>query len=195
MVQYIRSKSGIKTTTFITYETRKWIVKYLAQREMSGEKIGKDSLLVVNENGGPLSRKRANRILRRIFERAGLNQVIGIDAACRKRYKYHPLLFRKYFRTALRNAGIDRIYVEAMMGHDIHSMFGVEMVYDKQADKPEVLREQYLKAIPELTFLEQAEGGRGQAVTVEDLARLVERIKELEAKIKLLDMLDSRRRW
>ena len=196
MLQYVRSKTGQKATTFITRECRDWILKYLDERRRAGEAITHESPLLAGKagDGRPLRRTRAIQIIRRIFDSAGLTETIGVDARGKRRYKYHGHLFRKYFRTALRNAGVDRIYVEAMMGHDIHSMFGVEMVYDKQADKPEVLREQYLKALHELTFLEPVQG-RGQEVTVDDLARLVERIKELEAKIKLLDMMDGRRRW
>ena len=194
MIQYVRKKTGTKATSFITKECRNWILEYLESRRKRGEAVTSDSPLIANDKGGFIGKTTAIKILRRIFDNAGLSEEIGVDARGKKRYKYHAHLFRKYFRTALRNAGVDRIYVEAMMGHDIHSMFGVEMVYDKQADKPEVLREQYLKAIPELTFLEPVEGKK-QEVTVEDLAYLVERIKELEAKVKLLDMIDSRRRW
>mgnify|MGYP000297657182 CR=1 FL=1 len=190
MIQYLRKKTATKATTFITKECRDWILEYLRERERKGEKIGPKSPLFVSYFGHEpkrMSYVRGVYIMRRLFDNAGLSEEIGVDAAGRKRYKYHTHLFRKYFRTALRNAGVDRIYVEAMMGHDIHSMFGIEMVYDKQADKPEVLMEQYRRALHELTFLEQAEG---QVVTAEELERLVQRIKELEAKVKILQMLD-----
>ena len=181
MVEYIRRKSGIKTVTFITPETRRWILKYLTKREKKGEKITKDSPLLVNENGAPLARGTAIKIMRRIFERAELDEIIGVDAGGRKRYTYHPSLLRKYFRTALRNAGIDRIYVEAMMGHDIYSRFGIEMIYDKQADDPDILRIQYLRALPELTFTEPP-----PVTYFEKLRILQEEIERLETRIRKL---------
>ena len=188
MVKYIRKKSGIKTTTFITPETRGWILKYLTERKKKGEDITKDSPLLVNENGAPLARGTAIKIMRRIFERAELNEVIGIDAGGRRRYMYHPSLLRKYFRTALQNAGIDRIYVEAMMGHDIYSMFRLEMIYDKRPQDIEVLRKQYIKALPELTFLQPVRRG-GVFITTEELERLNERLKLFEIKLKILEIM------
>ncbi|RLE63165.1 MAG: hypothetical protein DRJ38_08205 [Thermoprotei archaeon] len=189
MIQYVRRKTGVKATTFITRECRDWIVRYLEERKGKGEVITPDSPLFANSTcTGPLRRTRAIFMMRRIFDNAGLTETIGVDARGKKRYKYHTHLFRKYFRTALRNAGVDRIYVEAMMGHDIHSMFGVEMVYDKQADKPDVLREQYRRALHELTFLEESESQAG--VSIEDLEYILQRIKELEAKFEIMNMLD-----
>lgn len=98
-----------------------------------------------------------------------------------KRYTYRPSLLRKYFRTALRNAGIDRIYAEAMMGHDIYSRFGIETTYDKQVDDPEILRIQYLRALPELTFTEPP-----PVTYFEKLRMLQEEIERLETKISRL---------
>ena len=190
-IEYVRRKTGVKAVTFITRECRDWIVRYLEERRAKGEEVTADSPLFANMRcTGPLKKTRAIFMMRRIFDNAGLTETIGVDARGKKRYKYHTHLFRKYFRTALRNAGVDRIYVEAMMGHDIHSMFGVEMVYDKQADKPEVLREQYLKAIPELTFLEQVESS-AKGVTTEDLKNILERLAELEYKLKLVEKMQD----
>jgi len=192
-LDYVRSKTGIKVTTFITRECRDRILMYLDERQKSGEIITSDSPLFANKLGAKEALKRSNaiKILRRIFDAAGLNEVVGVDAHGEKRYKYHPHLLRKYFRTALRNAKVDRIYAEAMMGHDIDAMFGVEMVYDKQAKKPDVLREQYIKALPELTFLQPIEV-KGLAIAPDELEQLYQRLNELEAKLKLLYQLEER---
>ncbi len=178
MIRYRRAKTGTKATTFITPETRELLLRYLRERGAGPD----DPLIAKARGGGPIKDTKAQQIVRAIFARAGYTEEIGRDARGHVRYKYHSHLFRKFFRTALRNAGIERIYVEAMMGHDIRSIFGVEMVYDKQADKPEVLEEHYVKAVPELTFLKEPET---RSKAEEDrLRRLEERLMELEAKLR-----------
>lgn len=192
-IDYVRSKTGVKVTTFTTREARDILIKYLEQRKSKGEQIGPRSPLIARIGAKPMKRTRAVVIIRRIFERCGLNEVIGRDARGRKRYKYHAHLFRKYFRTALRNAGVDRIYAEALMGHDIRSMFGVEMVYDKQADDPYVLEEQYRKALGELTFLTFG-GEQGEGKRLELLEELMERLEKLEAKMRLIEMQTGKKK-
>jgi len=182
-IEYRRGKTGTKAITFITRETRDVFLDYLEERRSQGEEINDESYVIAGKRGG-LSRTRRQSIFMRIFERAGYVEPIGRDARGHSRNKYHSHLLRKFFRTALRNAGVERIYVEAMMGHDIRGMFGVEMVYDKQADKPEVLEEQYRRAIPQLTFLSELpylEQKRREAELEERVRRLEKILKKLLA--------------
>ena len=186
-LEFRRRKTGVKTITFITREARDVLMDYLKERERNGEKITLESPVIATWNGRRLRDTQARMIFYRIFEKADLQEDIGRDARGHVRKKYRPHLLRKFFRTALRNAGIERIYVEAMMGHDLRSTFGVEMVYDKQADKPEVLEEQYRRAIPELTFLSELpylERKKRQA-------ELEERIKKLEKLVNKLLALQT----
>ena len=67
------------------------------------------------------------------------------------------------------------------MGHDIYSRFGIETTYDKQVDDPEILRIQYLRALPELTFTEPP-----PVTYFEKLRMLQEEIERLETKISRL---------
>lgn len=194
MIEYRRKKTGAKAVTFITRETRDMIMKYLDERRKRGHEITAQSPLIANNLEGFVSLQRVYYIFRKIFDRVGLTDPIGKDAKGNTRHKYHIHLFRKFFRTTLRNVGIERIYVEIMMGHDVRSTFGVEMVYDKQVDKPEVLEEQYRKAIPELTFLSELPylEKRRREAELEDrlkrLERLVNRLLSLQTQHSLQDL-------
>jgi len=183
-LEFRRRKTKTKTITFITREARDVLMDYLEERRKRGERVTLDSPIIATWDGKSLKDTQARMIFYRIFEKAGLQEDIGKDARGHNRKKYHPHLLRKFFRTALRNAGIERIYVEAMMGHDLKSTFGVEMVYDKQADKPEVLEEQYRKAIPQLTFLSELpylEQKKREAELEERVRRLEKILKKLLA--------------
>jgi len=186
-LEFRRRKTNVKTITFITREARDILLQYLEERKRKGENIDPNSLVVTLRDGRPLRDTQARSIFYRIFEKAGLQENIGKDARGHNRKKYHPHLLRKFFRTALRNAGIERIYVEAMIGHNLRSTFGVEMVYDKQADRPEVLEEQYRKAIPQLTFLSELPYLEQKKCEAE----LEERVRRLEKILKKLLALQT----
>lgn len=145
-------------------------------RESNGEKITKESYLFtekpsvfskdVFKNPKPLGYKGVMYSWFNLCKKAGIdmkpvrikgyhpvgskNGVELVKNACRYNIRIHSL--RKYFKTTCSVLGVDRMATEAMMGHSLRS-FGIESVYDYCISNLEFLKEQYLKALPGLTFL------------------------------------------
>ena len=169
--------------TFITREARDFLLAYLKKREARGERITPESYLFTAVDGGPLTYRGALHLWDRACRAAGIDrkpvELPGADEK-RQRYRYNVRLhsLRKYFKTTCSLLGVDRVATEAMMGHSL-STFGIESVYDYCASNKEWLRQQYMKALPGLTFIAELPPGV-QAVNGE--AR--ERIKTLEKEIE-----------
>jgi len=102
-------------------------------------------------------------------------QMVGYDIGMRS--------LRRCFKTACSLMGVDRLAIEAMMGHSL-TQFGIESVYDYCITHLDWLRDQYVKALPALTFVAELP----PEVSVADhLAR--QRLEELEKQIVERDRL------
>ena len=77
--------------------------------------------------------------------------------------------------------GVDRLATQAMMGHSL-TQFGIESVYDYCIAHLDWLRDQYLKALPALTFVAELPP---EVSAVNHQAR--QRLEELEQKVQALE--------
>ena len=176
--------------TFITPEAWKAYEEYRNTRIKFGEKITKDSAIMVrrfnvNEDGGG-STGAAISDRKGLGGRAiiGILSVVAHKAGIREASKdynqrYNIKLahgFRKFFNTTLRSIktkdgqqpAIQYIHKEWMMGHALRDLHAMEENYDR-SDRVKILLEDYLKAVPELT--------------INDEERLKVHVKRLETDI------------
>ena len=161
-----------------------------------------ESYLFPGKLEGHLSRSRAEALFRELCFEVGLDMrpvsIKGKLTAPRKgnrgrkeipsvRYNVRPHGLRKFFRTALAIAGVDRLVAEALMGHSL-SVFGVESIYNFSASRIDYVREQYLKAVNHLLILRKPRG----LEVINGEAR--KRIEELEEELKKRDKIVERMR-
>ncbi|MEM2386204.1 MAG: tyrosine-type recombinase/integrase [Candidatus Bathyarchaeia archaeon] len=162
------SKEGEPYLTFISAEAAEYIRTTLALRMENGEKIGPETyLFITKKKGVPLSSKRFENIWRTLCRQAGLDlkpvKMPGLHPIGKKgggvkyevgniRYNTRIHSLRKFFKTACSISGCDRLASEAFLGHSL-SKFGVESLYDYCISKLEWLKSEYLKVLPNVTFL------------------------------------------
>jgi integrase len=129
---YKRSKA--KYTTFCTPECRKAIDDYMKWRESVGEQIKPDSpvfrkafdrndLLQVQNNQQPLNLHTINWILNDLLHSTGVRIRSQKDSSKNIKKERREVMqahgFRKFFDTTCTLNGMDGLYVEKLMGHDI----------------------------------------------------------------------------
>lgn len=117
--------------TFIGKEAVDLLVAYLDSRRrgtprlyIPPEKIQGNSPLIrtIREaQPKPLSETGVYHIVRRALQRAGKTQKAG------RRYKLTLHSIRKFFRTQLAALGVDRDYIEFMMGHKVSTYHDIQM--------------------------------------------------------------------
>jgi integrase len=160
------SKEGEPYLTFISSEVAEYIRNLLLERQKAGEKITGETYVFTakNKENKPLSDHRFENIWRWLCEQAGLDlrpvpikgihKVAGGKAVNRNAVRYNTRIhaLRKFFKTACSVSGVDRMASEAFMGHSL-TKFGVESLYDFCTTRIDWLRDEYLKALPNLTFL------------------------------------------
>jgi len=189
--------------TFISREARDYLLAYLKKREAKGEKITPESYLFVTYRNGepePLTYAGARHIWNRLCSAAGIDRrpvpLPGAKTGSINKHKQvirynvriHSL--RKYFKTACSLMGVDRVATEAMLGHSL-AQFGIESVYDYCIQNLEWLRDQYLRALPALTFVAELP----QEIAVanhqarEEIKLLKERIAALEEATRFYEAL------
>jgi len=204
------SKEGEPYLTFISTEAAEYIRSYLIHRQESGEEIGPESYLFVTKNKGtPLSDRRFENMWRQLCRSAGLDlrpvPIKGYHAVGKKgggtrlekgsvRYNTRVHSLRKFFKTACSVSGVDRMASEAFLGHTL-TKFGVESLYDFCITRQEWLREEYLKVLPNVTFLKKVptlkvvnhEARKRIDELTNENKQLKEKVSELEKKLMLLD--------
>ena len=186
------NKEGEPYITFVSAEAAEYLRDYLERRREEGEELGPDTYLFVTERGRrPLSVKRVENTWRELCHRAGVDlrpvPIRGYHPVRRKgggvelrrgepRYNARIHSLRKFFRTALSTMGVDRLAAEVFMGHSL-AQFGVESIYNYAVNNLQYLREEYIKALPALTFLKPVPA----VPTVDHEAR--RRVEELQAAL------------
>lgn len=119
--------------TFLGQEAAEHIQTYLNVRKrgspcgkMPPETIEDNSPLIRNRKRRevkPLTTPHVSDIVRNLYTKAGL-----IERNSRlRRYKVRPHSIRKFFRTQLAALGVERDYIEYMMGHKISTYHDIEM--------------------------------------------------------------------
>jgi integrase len=97
--------------TFCTPETRELLLSHKKTQEAAGISTEPDSLVFTSRARGPVD----DRVFRLEFLK--VVKVLGIGAKGRKFYEVHCHSLRKWWRTQVESAGINRSFWDKWMGH------------------------------------------------------------------------------
>jgi hypothetical protein len=199
LIVYSGTKDEYKT--FVSSEAYKSAKEWMDFRDSHGEKISGESWLL-RDLWNATSKQRGNAKIglaaypkqlksagvKRLMERALWAQ--GVRKALEEGKRRHEFQtdhgFRKFFNTIC-DRYMKTLYVEFLMGHNT----GLKESYNR-AQQDELLSE-YLKAAPELTFLEQPKIENNEGV--EDLKEEIRQMKvdrELEQERNRKEMQELR---
>jgi len=131
-IRLVRGKEQIEYDTFIGRNAIEHLRAYLDYRQRKGEKITKDSPLLAELNGRPLSANNLSQIFTRLSEKIG--------------FMTSPHRFRKFFESHM-GLSAPSILVKSWMGHAL----GVEKSYF--IPPVEKQREKYAEGYKELDLL------------------------------------------
>jgi hypothetical protein len=165
--------------SFITPEAYRAVQEYIAFRSESGERITKDSPVLRDlffpdhlGRGQPHIPKRFRPDLVRHLLGDALFPIRGKLKPGKKRHEFQADHgFTKFFNTAC-DRHMRTLYVEFLMGHNT----GLKESYNR-AQEDELLNE-YLKAVPDLTILEQV----SQTEVVNDIESMKKKMSEMELR-------------
>ena len=196
--------------TFCTPEARKTIDQYLEFRKRMGEKLTPSSLLFRREfnklqASAPPSKERPldrsglfSTITRLSFELAVKEEqhlVVGQLRKGQPRSEIKALHgFRKYFSTCLETEGVNPVYIELLLGHDM----GLKNVYSKptatqllEGNGSKVLG--YIHGIDALTI--SPENRLRKQVVEQEHTIQVELAKSKEERQELIERVDQLEAW
>lgn len=152
--------SKFEYTTFLTPEASKALDDYLQKRKNDGEYLDNNSPLfrakyrLGIEKPRPATKKSLQEIMVRVVREAGLR-----NPAERRNNRYDVAVdhgFRKYFNTTLKTTpNLNRAVAERMLGHDSKDI-PLDTVYFDEEISPNLVFDEFKKAIPYLTIDETA---------------------------------------
>ena len=177
--------------TFITTEAYNAVKEWMDFRAEHGEKVDSNSWVmrelwnVLEKKGAIIPKKLRSGGVKRLMERAlwaqGVrkDKVKFRDQAGSHRHEFQENHgFRKFFKTTCERK-MKTLYVEMLLGHNV----GLNENYNRPDDW-DLLRD-YIKAVPELTILEQI------PQVSEDVEELKERLAKTEERLKLIEEGDQ----
>ena len=144
--------------TFITPEAYDQLLEYKRYRENIGDKVTAQSPVFVTamniddfkpDRIRPLATDTVKMLLARLQKQLGLREVLSEGKNARRMVFKTGHGFRKFFKTRMEFASVNRLAIEMMMGHNI----GVQASYNKPTE-PEMAKE-YVKAIDALTIVKR----------------------------------------
>ena len=148
------SKGHVRYVTFLTPEAKRTLQQYLEVRRRMGEQVADESPLIgrnVKNKEGKIEFKTITpRAVRKRWQT--LLEKTGKAERPRKWHTLHLHTLRKFFRTNLENAGVSASFRERLMGHKGEYL-------DASYFRPQIeeLLNNYMKAIPNLTIMEQVD--------------------------------------
>jgi hypothetical protein len=185
---------------FITSECYKALEEYVSFRTGSGEKVNKDSPLI-RDLFHPDKLARGEPQIPKRLKSAGIKRMMedalkgtGVRKALAEGKRRHEFQvdhgFRKFFKSVCERQ-MKSLHVEMLMGHNV----GLADNYYRPTSQ-EILQD-YLKAVPELTILEQVKGP--SLVKLEELEKenlaLRKEVDEIKEQVKLLSDSFGRQKW
>jgi integrase len=186
--------------SFITPECYEALDEYIAFRKSSREKVGNDSPLIRDlfkpdklAKGEPHIPRRLKSLgIKRMMEDA--LKGTGIRKALPEGKRRHEFQvdhgFRKFFKSACEKQ-MKSLHVEMLMGHSV----GLADNYYRPTSQ-EIMQD-YLRAVPGLTILEQVKGPsllKLEELEKENLA-LRKEVDEIKAQVKLLSDSFGKKKW
>ena len=149
--------------------------------------ISPDGKTAILDNTKPVALSTVAGIIRTVAYKAGIREV---SENYKDRYNIKIAHgFRKFFNTTLSNIrtkdgrlAIDFIRKEMMMGHALMNIHALEQNYNR-ADRPKMLLEDYLKAVPELTISDEER----MKVEVKKLQTDISNMKSVEIELSEKD--------
>lgn len=146
--------------TFITPEAYRHLTEYKHYRENIGEKVTPQTPVFVTalnvedfkpEKIRPLATDTVKLLLARLQKQLGLREVLSEGKNARRMVFKTGHGFRKFFKTRTELAGVNRLAIEMMMGHNV----GAQASYNRPTEAD--LVKEYSKAISELTVVKESE--------------------------------------
>jgi integrase len=126
--------------SFCTPETRSSIDEYLAFRERMGEKLTRDSPLFRMEfetqfgaraPARPITQEGTYGMISKLRHKSGIIQKQTLTGKVKSGQHRTEVMtehgFRKYFSTCLETEGVNPVYIELLLGHDL----GLKTIYSK----------------------------------------------------------------
>ncbi len=171
--------------TFVTPECYRAVSSYLDYRKRNHEQITPDSPVIRNTIRQGVPRNASSGRHSKKVGNAGLNSMVHrllIKSGVRilqDRRRYDVKMshgFRKFFNTQCKLAHVDLLHKEMMMGHYV----GMDDTYYRPPE--EALLQDYLKAVPSLTF-DDSESLKAQNV------QLKKKVDDIEAMKQQIDKL------
>jgi len=186
--------------SFITPECYQALEEYISFRKSSGEKVNNESPVIRDlfhpdklGKGEPHIPKRLKSLgIKRMMEDA--LKGTGIRKALPEGKRRHEFQvdhgFRKFFKSACEKQ-MKSLHVEMLMGHSV----GLADNYYRPTSQ-EIMQD-YLRAVPELTILNQVKGPsllKLEELEKENLA-LRKEVDEIKAQVKLLSDSFGKKKW
>ncbi|RLG63635.1 hypothetical protein DRO21_05610, partial [archaeon] len=166
------TKSGRPREIPLTREVAEALKNYLKRREVDSEWLFPSK----EDPSKPVNRYKLYRGLYRILRSIGLNK----RDSSGKGYQIHFHSFRKWFKTTLERAGVNRLLIEKWMGHDL----GVQGDYFTPS--PDYIEEEWEKAEKALTIFGRREPEEELQLRDDVIKRLSEEVKKRDEVIKEL---------
>ncbi|KYC53854.1 MAG: site-specific tyrosine recombinase XerC [Candidatus Methanofastidiosum methylothiophilum] len=169
-----RYKTGYYFTTFNSPESTRAIIQYLIHRNRENKQIRSNSdFLFVNQYNKFLRPNPYSLIFLRLNEKVGFER-----RAENNRHFITSHQLRELFSSTLFKKGVDRLKIDFFLGHKINDQ---NAAYFRS--NPEDLKEQYLKALPEITL----EKVKVKRIESEEVREIVNKLNAAEARADLND--------
>ena len=144
----VGAKERKSRVTFISEEAKQSLQLYLDKRRQQGQEVGPRAAVIGTDKGEPMSKSNLAVILRNAFKVAGsVKESEGPGG----RYSLHPHILRKWFKTQLISSGVPGPIADRLCGHSRYMAREYELYTEDQ------LRDWYLKAMPNLSFVQKPE--------------------------------------
>ena len=120
------NKNRARYSFFIGRDAVDALNTYLEVRRVRGDRLTDDAFLFTSEKQFrgtyvPLDGDAINRLVRRAAINAGLIEEVK-NSSRRKRYGIHHHCMRKFWQTAMEQAGVARSWFDYMMGHTLSAL-------------------------------------------------------------------------
>jgi len=172
-VRGLTAKERKPRITFMSDEAKTSLKLYLEKRKQMGHELNPDSPVIATDGGNKMSYGNLYLILSNAFKLISKKEG--------KRYVLHPHVLRKWFKTQLIASGIPGPIADRLCGHSRYLANEYELYTEN------ILREWYLKAMPNLRILSRPidEERVRKEVTLETIRKFAKTIGIDPSRVKI----------